>query len=61
MSYLAISINSIIPIWPPVNSNLAISIKIAGGHIEIMLNIKIAKSELTGGYNGIMLLIEMEK
>ena len=30
-----------------------------GGHIEIMLNIKIAKLELTGGHIGIMLIVEI--
>ena len=35
--------------------------KFAGGHIEIMLFIEIAKLELSGGHIGIMLFIEMEK
>ena len=35
--------------------------KLTGGHIEIMLNIEMAKLELIGGHIKIKLIIEMAK
>ena len=37
------------------------SIKLTGGHIEIMLIIEMDKIELIGGHIGIKLIIEMAK